>query len=703
MPTKKKPRPSAEQPFQEILEQGRRDGYISVSEAMRSGDFINKDLMDLVVLARQMNIEVREDLEQEQDQESEPAVVKDAEVVDGRSHSSHTMDPLSIYLRQVGRIPLLSQEEERCLFLEMRKQEEQKKSAGEKIKIGRKGTILTEQFSSPKAQLIRANLRLVISIAKKYQNLGLQFLDLIEEGNIGLIEAVERFDPDKNVRFSTYGTWWIRQSIIKALTDKSRIIRIPVHILTRIKEILKVANRLAQELGREPLVSEIARESEYNDSQIIKILGFSQEPGSLEVTIDDGNFLQLGDMIEDKAVGSPFDSLVSRSLQKMLENVLAKLEQRERQVIELRFGIRVPHSLKETAIWLDKPRQVVRLIQERALYKLERVLPSLSVWERRVLQLCCDVGSQHTVQECAVLLSKSRGDVRRLQQTALKKMAPVLDNLDARARALLDLRCALGDSNDVHSLEEAAHVLGSDWDSLRLQEEEIACYLFRHVEQLDDQERRVLELRCGLRPGYRTEEIAFLLDMDPEEVQRSRERAAGKVHTIQEKLSQQEWDVLRHGYGLGKDVPAPNLQYVAEQLHLKRDEAAGFLNSGLPVLEEVLEKLSETDQRILELTLGVATSHSLREIGQLIGISRDEVQRIEEKLLQRIEEVIDHLLDEERHVIELRLGIGRNPTHTLEETGKVMGITRERVRQIQEKALVKIKNFPIARELREFF
>jgi RNA polymerase primary sigma factor len=288
-------------------------------------------------------------------------------------------DPLAIYLRQIASYPLLSAEQERSIgqrIVELRKQlSSARKSVARKAddeQLKSEVTTLEEQLSHAKNHMVSANLRLVVSIAKRYQNRGLSLLDLIDEGNIGLIEAVERFDYTRGFRFSTYGTWWIRQAIIKSLADKGRVIRIPVHMLNTIRKCYYVAKTLTQELGRDPSHEELSDYLHLPPEKVRDLMNLSQEATSLDTTVDDDNSTRLGDLIEDESSGAPFETAFQLALQDTLMKVLENLSEREMRIIQLRFGLagEGPYTLEETGKFLGITRERVRQIQEKALEKL---------------------------------------------------------------------------------------------------------------------------------------------------------------------------------------------------------------------------------------------------------------------------------------------------------------------------------------------
>lgn len=290
-------------------------------------------------------------------------------------------DPLALYLKQISRYTLLTGEEELSLGERIQKSRHAlaaldalRASEGIAEEAYRGERLVQEtELLGCKNRMISSNLRLVVSIAKNYQHRGLSLLDIIDEGNIGLIEAVERFDYTRGCRFSTYGTWWIRQAIIKSLADKGRVIRIPIHMLNTIKKCYFVAKQLTQELGRDPNPEELANKLGMEPKKVKEIMKLSQETASLDTTVDEDNVTHLADLIKDESAVEPFEEVFSMTLQDTLGNVLKNLNQREITIITLRYGLNGegPLTLEETGKLLGITRERVRQIQEKAIQKLK--------------------------------------------------------------------------------------------------------------------------------------------------------------------------------------------------------------------------------------------------------------------------------------------------------------------------------------------
>lgn len=259
-------------------------------------------------------------------------------------------DPVKMYLKEIGKIPLLTAEEEVSLAKRME-----------------------EGDIKAKRRLAETNLRLVVSIAKRYVGRGMQFLDLIQEGNMGLMKAVDKFDYTRGFKFSTYATWWIRQAITRAIADQSRTIRIPVHMVETINKLVRVQRQLLQELGRDPTNAEIAKEMGIDEQRVREVRKIAQEPVSLETPIGEEEDSHLGDFIEDETAVAPDEAANYTMLREKLDEILSTLTDRERKVLELRFGLTdgTPRTLEEVGKEFDVTRERIRQIEAKALRKLK--------------------------------------------------------------------------------------------------------------------------------------------------------------------------------------------------------------------------------------------------------------------------------------------------------------------------------------------
>ena len=336
----------------EILQKAKEKGNITYGElASQLGD-INPEQIDKIFDAmEEMGVDVLKDDIEEPDLEDLEDVedVKVEEINDINFDGVSTDDPVRMYLREIGKIPLLSFEEE--------------------LDLARK---ILEGDEEAKQKLSESNLRLVVSIAKKYVGRGMLFLDLIQEGNMGLIRAVEKFDYTKGYKFSTYATWWIRQAITRAIADQARTIRIPVHMVETINRLIRISRHLLQQLGREPSPEEIAKEMELSVEKVMEIQKIAQDPVSLETPIGEEDDSHLGDFIQDEDSPAPQDSAAFTLMKEQLEEVMNTLTPREAKVLKLRFGLEDGRSrtLEEVGKEFMVTRERIRQIEAKALRKL---------------------------------------------------------------------------------------------------------------------------------------------------------------------------------------------------------------------------------------------------------------------------------------------------------------------------------------------
>ena len=360
----------------QLLEKGRKSGVLTQSEISdalhEQTDLTAEQLDDIYVTFNKLNIEVVPDVE---DDDKDDALEPDDDVDEDRDAASEKNisidlsvdasvnidDPVRMYLKEIGRVPLLSADEEIVLAKQIEAGAEEDATYKE-IQLCKKA----------KKKLVDANLRLVVSIAKRYVGRGMLFLDLIQEGNLGLIKAVDKFDYTKGYKFSTYATWWIRQAITRAIADQARTIRIPVHMVETINKLIRISRQLLQDKGREPTPEEIAEGMGITAERVREIQKIAQEPVSLETPIGEEEDSHLGDFIEDQDAVAPDDAASYILLQEQIEDVFTCLTDREQQVLILRFGLKdgKPRTLEEVGQHFNVTRERIRQIEGKALTKL---------------------------------------------------------------------------------------------------------------------------------------------------------------------------------------------------------------------------------------------------------------------------------------------------------------------------------------------
>jgi RNA polymerase primary sigma factor len=365
----------------DLIAKGKERGFITteeVMEALAPVDLTPDQIDNVYQVLQDENVGVVEMVDElEADQFAREArSARDEDL----ALNAPTNDPVRMYLREIGKVALLTAEQEVILAKAMEEGEaataelEATSSAGAPVDAERLSELRrTERHGQlAKRDLIQANLRLVVSIARRYVGRGMLLLDLIQEGNLGLIRAVEKFDYTKGYKFSTYATWWIRQAITRAIADQARTIRIPVHMVETINKLIRIQRQLLQDLGREPTPEEIGREMEFSPEKVREILKVSQEPVSLETPIGEEEDSHLGDFIEDSDAIVPVDAASFILLQEQLDSVLHTLSEREKKVIQLRFGLADghPRTLEEVGREFGVTRERIRQIESKTLSKL---------------------------------------------------------------------------------------------------------------------------------------------------------------------------------------------------------------------------------------------------------------------------------------------------------------------------------------------
>ncbi len=361
----------------ELIEKGKKKGVLTfkeISDAFEDIEVTPEEIERLYDIFEKESIELVEDLDKELEEiEVSKEELEDLSVPEGINIDDH----VKMYLKEIGKVNLLTPEEELSLAKRMADGEtakEQLEEIGEEIDEDTKKQIdlLIADGEKAKKSLAEANLRLVVSIAKRYVGRGMLFLDLIQEGNLGLIKAVDKFDYTKGYKFSTYATWWIRQAITRAIADQARTIRIPVHMVETINKLVRVSRQLVQELGREPTPEELAKELNMPVDKVREISKISQEPVSLETPISEEEDSHLGDFIPDEDAPAPSEAASFVLLKEQLGAVLETLSEREAKVLRLRFGLDDgrARTLEEVGKEFDVTRERIRQIEAKALRKL---------------------------------------------------------------------------------------------------------------------------------------------------------------------------------------------------------------------------------------------------------------------------------------------------------------------------------------------
>ena len=367
----------------ELAVWGKERGFLTtdeIVERLKTVELTPDQVDSVFVLLTEAGIEITDDavdeIKEEIEEESRKVGQKAASEDLDLSVQPVTNDPVRMYLKEIGKVPLLTAEQEVSLAkrIEAGENASARLNSNDKLSKDMVARLQATEVDGleAKKKLVEANLRLVVSIAKRYVGRGMLFLDLIQEGNLGLIRAVEKFDHGKGYKFSTYATWWIRQAITRAIADQARTIRIPVHMVETINKLVRVQRQLLQDLGREPLPEEIADEMELTPEKVREILKVSQEPVSLETPIGEEEDSHLGDFIEDSGAVVPVDAAAFKLLQEQLEEVLDDLNTREKRVIQLRFGLLdgQPRTLEEVGRVFGVTRERIRQIESKTLSKL---------------------------------------------------------------------------------------------------------------------------------------------------------------------------------------------------------------------------------------------------------------------------------------------------------------------------------------------
>jgi RNA polymerase primary sigma factor len=364
----------AKSPTAELLARGRRQGFISYDDVLELLPEVEEDLEQLeqvYAVLEEAGVPVRTDT----DAADGPDEANDSEPADYDGIDSD--DTISLYLREVSRIPLLTADQEVDLSQRIERGVEARvrlAALDGAVRADQRGELarVSDDGEDARQHLVRANSRLVIAMAKKYMNQGVPFLDLIQEGNLGLMKAADKFDWRRGHKFSTYATWWVRQAITRALADQGRTIRVPVHMSDRIRRVYQTSRRLEQELGREPTLTEIAAEIGLTPRKVERTIEIARRPLSLEKPVGEDQDSELGEFVEDGEMDRPAEEAARQMLREDIERVLTSLSQREARVLEMRYGLADGHAytLKEVGEKFGLTRERIRQIENEALARL---------------------------------------------------------------------------------------------------------------------------------------------------------------------------------------------------------------------------------------------------------------------------------------------------------------------------------------------
>lgn len=392
---------SENETLMQLIEEGKKKGYIAIAKLLElvdedseEFDEISKHLESINVdLVKNEEIEESEETDDEEDYDQSDTEfgsfsseiekdikTKDIDDIVSTIKPTYTDDPIKMYLKEIGQIDLLTTIEE----LDLSRKVQDSLLSQERLKLRDQGKLELDEKDLEEIEekidigayarevLIESNLRLVVSIAKRYLGRGMQFQDLIQEGNMGLMKAVNKFDPTKGFKFSTYATWWIRQAITRAIADQARTIRIPVHMVETINKLVRTQRRLTQELRREPTPEELAEELKITVEKVQQIQKIAQEPVSLETPVGEEDDSTLGDFVHDVELPNPLDYTINEKYKEEIDTVLKTLTPREEQVLRLRFGLTdgKPHTLEEVGKEFGVTRERIRQIESKAIRRL---------------------------------------------------------------------------------------------------------------------------------------------------------------------------------------------------------------------------------------------------------------------------------------------------------------------------------------------